>query len=317
MDEEQKARLQPARPEALADGNYGPGFPYKWVVLGALVLAGVTGAYMVRERQKAAALRAAILEVHEGQLAEASARYGDFRDRLDAWIVEAASKRPDNFVHPRLKLAGLRAGNGLYLRLPAQVAARKESIAGAAVRTGADAITTCLGLAPASARGLYEKGAFLLPAWVDDVRRSTDVMALRVKQDMLRRHVDADLSGVLGLLKSDWFMLVLQQGPDRGRDPVDVFMWDIRSGRKLLSARVRAKGLLLPARIVSKGVGAPPALPPSRLHGGGAIDCSIASQLRELAGFPAPEIHSALPTGLPDAGTPTDAGLPDAATPAD
>lgn len=317
MAEPKPGPLVPARPDAVAERSYGPGFPFKWVFVSLLVLGGVTGAYVLRERQKAAALRAGILAVHEGQLSEASARYGDFRDRLDAWIVDAAAKPPERFVEPRLKLAGLRAGQGLYLRLPADLAKRKDTIAAGAMQMGPDNITTCLGLAPTSARGLYEKGAFLLPSWVQDVRQSTDVMSLRVKDHMLSRHVQADLPGVLGLLKSDWFMLALEQGPDRRRDPVDLFLWDIRTGKRLLSTRVRARGVLLPARILSKGLAVQAPLPLDRLHGGGATDCSIASQLRELAGFPAAEIKSAAAFELTDAGivgapTPVDAGLPDA-----
>lgn len=140
-------------------------------------------------------------------------------------------------------------------------------------------------------------------------------MTMRVKDNMLARHMRADLTGVLGLLRSDWFLLVLEQGPSRSRQPVDVFLWDVRSGEQLLAARVRSRGVLLPARILSKGVGAAPQLDTSRLRDGAAVDCSIASSIRELTGAEAVSVRSAIasptaqdagvPLAAPDAGSPS------------
>jgi hypothetical protein len=74
---------------------------------------------------------------------------------------------------------------------------------------------------------------------------------------------------------------VLQEGPNRSQDPVRVFVWDMRRGKELVHARVRAQGIMFSSRILSQGSAAP---------GGGqnkagaveANDCSIASGLRRL-----------------------------------
>ena len=47
-------------------------------------------------------------------------------------------------------------------------------------------IPSCLGLSPASARGLYENGEFLLPEYLDDVKKQTSVMHLRVQDECSR-----------------------------------------------------------------------------------------------------------------------------------
>jgi len=310
MNDRKPGKLIPARPEAVADGDYMPRLPWRLIVPFVLVAALVIVLHKSKEQAKVDRLRSQILQVHEQELADASKRYVQLRDRLDAWIVEAASRPPERAVDERLKLEGLRAGNGLYLRIGADLAKKKETISAAAVRMQADAITRCLGLSPASARGIYEKGAFLLPEWVEDVHETDDLMTMRVKDNMLARHMRADLTGVLGLLRSDWFLLVLQQGPSRARDPVDVFLWDMRSGERLLSARVRSRGVLLPARILSKGLRAAPELSATKLREGAAVDCSIASSIRELTGATAASVSSAIAPTTADGGAPT--GQPDA-----
>lgn len=304
MNDRKPAKLIPARPDAVADGDYGRHFPWRWLILGASILTAVVVGHTSKEQGKADRLRRDILHVHRQELGEAATRYMEFRDKLAAWIVEAAKEEPKTFVDKRLKLSGLRSGNGLYLRLPVEIARERKYIANGALRMGPDAITRCLGLAPASARGLYQKGYFLLPEWMDDVHDNDSVMSLRVKDEMLARHIKGDLTGVLGLLRSDWFLLVLEHPPSRAKAPVDVFLWDIRSGQQLLAGRVKASGLLLPARILSKGMPAAPKLPESRLHGGAAIDCSIAAKIRELVGFPPLQVHSITANSFraPDAG---------------
>ena len=289
-------RLAPARPETLEESSaYMPRLPWRWILLGALSLATVTGGFWLKEQRKAEMLRSQILRVHEQELAQASERCRKLRDKLEGWIVNAARKRPDNWVDKRLRIPGLRSGNGLYLRLPVEAALDKDKLALAAAFMKPDAIPKCLGLSPASARGLYEKGSFLLPEWIEETRTDDSVMSLRVTDTILSRHIRNDLPSVLNMLRSDWFLLVLQLGENRRDDPVDVFLWDLRSDKQLLRARIQARGVLLPMRIASEGASRGAPLAPDRITRGAANDCSIGAQLKAMTGLPVAEIASEVP----------------------
>lgn len=269
-----------------------PRIPWPLILLSVLGVALLAGGYWFKERQRARNLRAQILRVHEYELEEPIRRYQAFRDKLEHWIQRAAWSAPVEHVDPRLRIAGLRAGSGLYLRLYARDAKTKHGIDEGARAMDADAIASCLGLAPTSARGLWEKGDFLMPAWTKAVRKEESVMRLRVIDEMLARNIRSDLPSVLALTRSQWFMLVLQQGDTRRDDPVDVLLWDVKRDELLLRARIQARGLLVPMRIQVPG--APPGpRAPAELTSGAATDCSIASRLKALAGTPEAEMTGA------------------------
>jgi hypothetical protein len=281
-------RLVPARPHTHDESAaYMPRIPWRYVILGVLSLVVVGGGYWLKEQRKTRDLRAAILRVHETELAQAREAYAGLRNKLESLVLSAAQTVPENFVDPRLNIPGLRSGNGLYLRLMAADAKNKEGIARGAKAMEPDNIGNCLGVTAPSVRGLYEKGEFLTPQWISEVKKLRDVMSLRVQDEVLSRHIRSDLPSVLGLLRSDWFMLVLQEGPNRRDAPVDVFLWDLRHGESLLRAHLQSRGVLLTTRILSKGAPAAPALSEQERNGGAANDCSIAAQLKEMAGRPA------------------------------
>jgi hypothetical protein len=274
-------RLVPARPDTRDDTSYLPKIPWRFVLLGALTVTTVIGGYYWKEQRKAGELRAAIIRVHETELAQAREAYVGLRNKLEGLVLSAAGARADDQIDRRLNIPGLRSGTGLYLRLPLAQAQTKAGIAEAAKNMAPDLIASCLGLSPTSARGLYENGEFLLPSYLDDVKKQTSVMHLRVQDEMLSRHIRADLPSVLGLMRSDWFMLVLQEGDNRRDTPVRVFLWDLAHGDLLLRARVQSQGVLVSSHILSQGSPTRTALPSER-NTGAANDCSIASQLKQL-----------------------------------
>jgi hypothetical protein len=262
-----------------------PRLPWRWIVLGTLSISTVTAGYLLKEQQKADNLRSLMVQVHEQELAEPARRYLEFRGKLERLIMEAGKGEPETYADKRLNLGGLRAGQGLYLRIQAQDAKDAKSIAKAVLATKPDVIPSCLGLSPASARGLWEKGEFLMPEWLEERREQDRVMDLRVTDEVLARHIRADLPAVLNMLRAHWFMLVLQQGPNRREHPVDVFLWDLRRDQQLLRARVQSAGVLLSARIRSQGSLVPgPGAQNERMNQGSANDCSIAAQLKQITG---------------------------------
>jgi len=295
-------KLKPATPSTPEAAAYMPRIPWRWIVLGTTFFATVVTGYTLKEKNKADTLRQQILSVHEEQLEPAKKRYREFRDKIEGLVLQAgAEAEPKTIIDPRLNLGGLRAGRGLYLRVPKDQAADEAKLEASARAMDSDAITKCMGLTAVSARGLYEQGAFLENDWAEETREQEGVMELRVADEVLARHIKADLPSVLGLLRSNWFLLVLQTGDNRRDAPVDVYLWDLATTDLLLRTRIQARGALLKAHILSEGA------PRGALelgNDGASHDCSIAAQLLALDGAKLTEIQNAQPAG--DAGSPQD-----------
>jgi hypothetical protein len=290
--------LQPARldPEELEGRpSYMPRVPWRTVfAFGSLLVLMVAG-YQLRERQRTDALREKIVDTYETHLRSLSDRYMTFRERIERWTMEAGrAGAPETYVDPRLNLEGLHSATGLYLRIPARMTETPDTVGAGAIAMTEDAISRCLGVAPASARGLWDSGVFLDRTWLDEVRASSDFMRLRVVDEQLARNTEVDVPVLTSMMGAQYFLLILEQGDNRRDAPVDVFMWDLRSETQLLRARVQADGVLLPVRI--QMAGAPSRGPsPSSLDmaTAGASDCSIASKIRALTGGGEVEIQNA------------------------
>lgn len=276
-----------------------PRLPWRLITLGTLSISAVFGGYYVNQQRRAETLRSQMLQVYEGELAEPRRRYLAFRGKLESLILGASSKAPEAYADKRLRVPGLRAGKGLYLRLNANEARSRRGIERQASTMESDAIAACLGLAPASARTLWTKGAFLLPDAVKQLRATEGVMPLRVADDMLARQIRTNLPVVLDLVRSDWFMLVLEPAGGRRAEPVDVFLWDLRTGEQLLRGRVQSAGVVLSARIQSKDAPGSPRLTESARNDGAVVDCSIAAKIKALAGTPAAMVENLQPAPTP------------------
>jgi len=300
--------LRPARPDVDVEerGAYRPRIPWKVILPTLIVLLAGVAIYQWNEHRHADSLRAQIIAAH-GRLGPVSERYLAFRRKIERWAIDAAKGTPQRRVDPRLRLSALHKGQGLYLRLRAQDARTREGIARGARAMEADGITRCLGVSPASVRGLYEHGDFLDPAWLRRARDTSDVLTLRVIDDELVRRTNRDLPPIANTLHSDWFLLVLERGRTRRRGPVDVYLWELRGGRPLLSVRTEPHGMLVPVHIALKGTPRTPR-PPTQVNAVGADDCSIAAQIKELTGE-TPMTFESVPTPT---STPSDAGVPDA-----
>lgn len=284
-------RLKPARlrPEELdARPEYMPRIPWGWILGGISLVAVLAIGYRMRDTARAEELRAQLLLTHQTELGEVAERYRTFRERLERWTMDAASAgEPERWVDPRLRISGLHGGDGIYLRLLATDATSPEGIARGARAMEEDALTRCLGIAPASARGLYSSGDFLTEEFVEEIRTEPELMRLRVLDEIMAGAMTSDVPVVSTLLRAEYFLLVVQQGETRRDSPVDVYLWDMREERQLLRARFQARGILLPVRIDSllPGIAMPPE-PPGRpsMTSAGATDCSIASQIKGLTG---------------------------------
>jgi hypothetical protein len=284
MDEkpEPPKRLTPARPQSRSERtDYLPRLPWRYVLLGALALAIVVVGYIWKEQRKAVALRASILHVHQTELAPVRDQYLAARTKFERLITAAANAQPDTFVDEHLDLPSLRSGSGLYLRMPLAQAKSPTGIMAGAKAMAPDNIPSCLGLSPASARGFYELGAFLLPEFVAALKQES-VMRLRVRDNELSHHIRVDIPVVENMIHSQWLMLVLEEGKNRRDAPVRVFLWNLAHDELLLRARVKSQGILITSHILSKGVDPERAPEPNEHNAAAANDCSIAAAIRKL-----------------------------------
>ena len=278
---ELEEKLVPARPD-VAGGGVRAKVPWFWLLGGVSALALFVAGYVYRSDQEVLAQRQALLQSYE-QLRPAAERYARFRAKLEGWISTAAARPAGRHVDPRLRVSALHSGNGLYLRILAREAGNPEAIERAARRMRVDTITRCLGIAPASVRGMYERADILMPAWLRPVHEATSQQRLRALGESLQRRAAQDLPAIANLMQSQYFLLVLQQGESRRTSPVDVFLWDLRHDQLLLSNRIQSHGVLLPVRLAVKGVPIV-AAPPPRVDSPGAADCSIAAEIKAMTG---------------------------------
>jgi hypothetical protein len=289
--------LRPARPDAegQAEQSYMPKLPWKWIVGLAAFLGMAIAIYQSREREEASTLRNAILNSYQGELAPLVTRYKSLSGKIYGFAHWAANREgPVAYADPRLDLDALHKGKGLYLRVGVKDArGSRAELAGAAAEMFPDAIARCLGLSPASAAELFARGSFLEPSWIDRTGSGAGVMKLRVVAEELRQRTKRDLPFLVEALQSQWFLLVLERGETRRDAPVDVYLWDLRKDRLLLSKRVQADGALVAARIAVGNV--KPGHYASGAQTGAAQDCSIASQLRAMTGSAATTFEAAPP----------------------
>jgi hypothetical protein len=285
------ARLKPAQllPEELGErAAYAPKIPWGMIAgfVGLVVVFVVV--YRARDAARTDGLRSELLATHATELGDLSREYMTFRERLERWTMDAnAAGEPERWVDPRLRIAGLHGGDGIYLRVMAEYADTPDGIEGSALSMEEDALTRCLGIAPASARGFYQSGMFLTPMWVDQIREETDLLRLRLYDEQMANAIASDLPVLSTMMSAQYFLLVIQQGVNRRDAPVDVYLWDLREEQQLLRGRFQGRGILIPVRIDSMLPGVDmPAAPPGRpsMTSGGAHDCSIASQIKALTG---------------------------------
>jgi hypothetical protein len=307
--------LRPARPDEndASEQGYLPRLPWKWIVSLGLFVAIAFGVLHTREQREVESLKASILDTYQSQLSPLVERHDALVNQIMSLTMAAAKDdAPESTVDPRLKLDALHKGQGLYLRLKASDATSPKQIASASLAMPPDAIARCLGLNPSATPELLARGSFLEKSWIKRAENPESLMKLRVVAEEIRQRSKRDLPFVAEALKAQWFMLVLERGENRRDAPVDVYLWDLRKQQLLLSSRVQAEGALVAARIVVNGV--KPGHYASGAQTGAAQDCSIASQLRSLAGSPAATFEAAPPTPREAIESATKAATP--ATPA-
>ncbi len=304
---------EPLRPatygESPKEAGFVPRMPWAKLLFAVTLIASAVAFYFYREARKVDAARAEILANFQSEIGPVAPQLRGFRERIERWVVEAqAIDDGESWAKPGFQFEELHDLRGVYLRIAEEDARDVEKLRAAAASMAPDAIGRCLGVAPVALRGFYERGRFMNEGFIEEVERTEDLMRLRVIGEQLRGNLRRDLPLVLGTTEADYFLLVVQRGQTRHRNPVDFYLWDLRPerGELLVRARAEARGALFTARIGLPG--APrtkaPDISPRRT---GAQDCSLAAQVRAATGQAPIEFRSELPEPTP---TPTASPTP-------
>lgn len=293
--------LKPARLDEVDEARaYRNKFPWKWIAIAVLIAGAIITTYQVKKHRDANAIRDRILRVHERDLAAPRNRILALERRIEGFVADALRRTPSGESDARLDVNQLRRGQGLYLRVPASAITSPSRVGDAARVMEADAIMNCMGLAPVSARTLFEKGQFLQPEWTHAARDTSDVLRLRVVEEQLLHHVRTDLPVAERATRSDWFMLAIERGSARTNAPVDFFVWNLRDGANLMSVRTEARGGFITARANLNGDAVGPA-PAVVDRSAVAADCSIAAQVLDRTGNPTATATNTTPITPPAA----------------
>lgn len=300
--------LQPARPdpEGGSRPSYLPRFPWKWVLIGGSALGLFIGGYVYRQTEKTNAIRSQVRAAYGRIDDTVGRRYRTLRERIERLVIaEAARDDVETFRDPRLRFTPLHRAKGLYMRVPHERAGRAVDIAAAMREMEPDAITRCLGILPLSVRGLYDRARVFEPEWRARLSTADSEIPLRALDDELANYARRDLPALARLLShTEYLLLVLEEPPSRRTSPVRIAMWDMRrEPQLLLRHRTQGEGLVIAARvhIAGRHVGRRPTEPAGEM---GALDCSIASAMKELTGEATPSVTSVIapPSARADAG---------------
>ncbi len=232
------------------------------------------------------ARRAELLREHAALTGSLAPRYNATRDRIETVILQSVGPWQGALRDHGLTWESLAGEPVLYARTRLGEIHDRSDLAASVRHRYADQLMPCLGLELAWARELLDKGAFLRPSYVDNVRGADSperVSALRVD---LRGRLQRDRAFIEQSLARRYLVLAVDEGRTPVEGPTRVYVYDLADGRPLLRARGEGNDLVLvPFRIA--GIPAPPrGSSPGRVPNLSQHDCAIANSVRSAIGAP-------------------------------
>ena len=275
--------LTPAEFDGVRRNRYRPRLP--WTRIGFVVLAAVlvAGAYFWRQKVRADELRARIQALHAEQVAPVLEALERIRADLSAKALAAKSGAATRLVQAEEPLSSLHDKELVYLEVRASELTSEESLRAAAQSEAEDAIGACLGLKLTPLSALSDVPEVLTPQWLERANETNDMQRLSVREEQLSRAIERELPALKQRVPVDYFLLLVVQGKSRLRDPVDVFLWDLRNDRLVLRSRTQNRGRLITVR---SQIG--PRSETATAAGDPVVtaDCSIAAHIKAQLGEP-------------------------------
>lgn len=277
-------RLRPVHYDAQGPKNaYRPKFPWKkWLALAAVVSL-ILGGYFWRQKVRADAARADLRALHTEQVRPILTALRAIVADLEEKTLQAGQGAANREVDTALRFSELHDKSVVYARVRAVDLRTAEEAHKTLQVPPRDAIDACLGLQITPASALYEVPEVLEAKWLSEADDTNDMLRLNMRREQLRLAIQNELPPLRAHLGPDYFLLAVVQGHDRLKDPVDVFLWDLRADRLVLRSRTEATGRLITARS-QFGDATAPGAPQDRPEL--AADCSIAAHLKAVTGEP-------------------------------
>ena len=276
--------LTPATFEGDSKNRYRPRLPWRRIGLFVLVVALGVGAYFWRQSVRADELRAAMEAQYAAQVAPITGALSVLRGDIEKDALSAQSGAANRLVDTDLRLSELHDQRVVYLIVDSTELGSPERFRGAIDKAHPNAIGACLGLTLIELSALSEVPDVLSRDWLDAANDTNDLLRLRIKSEQLAQAIPRELPRIKALSDADYFLLLVVQGKDRLRDPVDLFLWDLKKDQLLLRSRTENHGKLI---TVKSQIG--PANGGSKPTADNAVavaDCSIVAHLKAQLGEP-------------------------------
>ena len=276
-----------------------------WAPILALVV-GFPSFWSLKRAREARHLRARLLVDHATLTATLGPQYRATRSFLERVTSDAVGPYAGEMRSPELTLDALAAEPVLYGRVRVHEVNSPAEVAASLRHRYPDQLTACLGVEASLARELFDKGAFLLPDFVESVRTAPSAERLHALREDLLYRLRRDTSFIVEALRRRYFVLAVDEAHASVDGPTRVFVFDLRSQRQVLRARDAGTGVrVIPfaiAGVTSHPVGV-------RALSGESVsghDCSVANAVRSALGVE--------PLGMPHAVEPTVPAVADAGT---
>lgn len=256
-----------------------------WIPVLAVVIA-FPAVWLTLRHRELEARRAELLREHASLTGALAPRYNAERDRIETVILQSVGPWQGALRDPGFTWEALTREPVLYARTRLGEIHDRGDLAASVRHRYADQLLPCLGLELSWARELLDKGAFLRPSYVDNVRGADSperISALRVD---LRGRLQRDGAFIEQSLSRRYLMLAVDEGRTPVEGPTRVYVYDLTDGKALLRARGEGNDLVLvPFRIA--GVPAPPrGTSPGRVPNVSQHDCAVANTVRSAMGVP-------------------------------
>lgn len=232
------------------------------------------------------ARRAELLREHATLTGTLAPRYNTARDRIEASILRSVGPYEGDLRDPAFTWEALSRESVLYARTRLGEIHDRADLAASVRHRYADQLLACLGVEFVWAREVFDKGAFLRPAYVDSVRGADTPERVNALRADLRVRMQRDREFISQGLERPYLVLAVDEGRISIEGPTRVYVYDLRDGRPLLRTRGEGNDLVLvPFRIAGLPAPAPGSArgpsPNVSQH-----DCAIANSVRHAIGVP-------------------------------
>ena len=271
----------------------------------------------IKRDREARRMRERLLREHATLTATLGPDYRATRQFIETSALEAVGPYAGDLRATDLTLDNLVREPVLYGRLRVHEVRAPADVAASIRHRYPDQLGSCLGFESLFARELLDKGAFLLPSFVDAVRGADSTERLHALREDLIFRLRRDTGLLVQHLRRRYLVLAVDESRASVDGPTRVFVYDLAARRPVL----RARGDGCDVRVIPFQMAGLPT-PPRRAHPltGASVsghDCSVANSVRRALGVeplgmmhapdaPAPPALAGAPTTA-DAGVSTDA----------